>query len=295
MNYWKIYCMEEKYPGLWYTWFRDQVAAVVWPPDSFHLENGSGEHGWGAARNYLQKVVIGDSLVVQLSGNRVGRLGTVTGKHVADSEWQPTVPISSDLPLGEQGRRIEVRWDLSFGELSPQQVVELPLATRFAKGPELRWSIYPLEKQTFAEITRAVLDEKNWVTLVRGFRHEASLSDYIASAPHLLEDGMRPYPLKRAREQVFADKTRSDVLLLDKHEKLVIVECKQGSPTVENIKQLRGYMGHAARWANVKSVRGVLVHGGSLNLSADVRSSARESPSVELVRYIISVGFVRSL
>jgi RecB family endonuclease NucS len=152
-----------------------------------------------------------------------------------------------------------------------------------------------LEKQKFAGITRAVLDEKNWVPLVRGFSYEASLSDYIASAPHLLEDGMRPYPLKKAREQVFADKTRSDVLLLDKHEKLVIVECKQGSPTVENIEQLRGYMGHAARWANVKSVRGVLVHGGSLNLSADIRSAAHESPSVELVRYAISVGFVRSL
>lgn len=230
-----------------------------------------------------------------LSGNRVGRLGTVTGKRIADSEWQPTVPISSGLPLGEQGRRIEVRWNLSSGEVSPQHVVELPLATRFAKGPELRWSIYPLEKQKFAEITRSVLDEKNWVNLVRGFSYEASLSDYIASAPHLLEDGMRPYPSKKAREQVFADKTRSDVLLLDKHEKLVIVECKQGSPTVENIEQLRGYMGHAARWANVKSVRGVLVHGGSLNLSADTRRAAQAGPSVELVRYGINVGFVRSL
>jgi hypothetical protein len=295
MNCWKVYCMEEAYPGLWYTWFRDQVAAVGWPPDDFHLEDGSGQHGWGAARNYLQQVSVGDSLVVQLSGNLVGRVGTVTGKRIADSEWHPTVPISSDLPQGEQGRRIEVRWDLSFGEVSPQHVVELPLAARFARGPELRWSIYPLDEQKFAEISRAMLDEKNWVTLVGGFRHEASLSDYIASAPHLLEDGMRPYPWKKAREQVFPDKTRSDVLLLDKHEKLVVVECKQGSPTVENIEQLRGYMAHAARWANVQSVRGVLVHGGSLNLSADVRSAAHERPSVELVRYVISVGFVRSL
>jgi hypothetical protein len=295
MNYWKVYCMEKKYPGLWYAWFRDQVAAVGWPPDDYHLDDGPGGHGWGAARNHLQQVAVGDSLVVQLSANRVGRVGTVTGKHIADSEWRPTVPISSDLPLGEQGRRIEVRWDLSFGEVGPQHVVELPLAARFGKGPELRWSIYPLEKQKFSEITRALRDDKNCVTLVPGFKHEASLSDYIATAPHLLEDGMRPYPLKKAREQVFADRTRSDVLLLDKREKLVIVECKQGSPSVENIEQLRGYMRHAARWANVKNVRGVLVHGGSLNLSSDVRSAAHGNPSVELVRYIISVGFVRSL
>ncbi len=246
MNYWKVYCMEQQYPGLWYTWFRDQVAAVGWTPDEFHLESGSGAHGWGAARKYLQQVAVGDSLVVQLSGNRVGRVGSVTGKHIADTEWQPTVPASSDLELGEQGRRIEVRWDLSFGEISPQHVIELPLPVRFTKGAELRWSIYPLQKLKFAGIARAVRDEKNWVTLVRGFRHEESLSDYIASAPHLLEDGMRPYPWKKAREQVFDDKTRSDVLLLDKHEKLVIVECKQGSPTLQNIQQLRGYMGHAA-------------------------------------------------
>jgi RecB family endonuclease NucS len=83
-----------------------------------------------------------------------------------------------------------------------------------------------------------------------------------------LEDGLRPYPLKRAREYVFEDSTRSDVLLIDKHETLVVVECKQGAPTVENIQQLRGYMRHAAEWANVRSVRGILVHGGSMNLSA---------------------------
>lgn len=295
MRCWKVYCMEETYSGLWYTWFRDQVAAIGWPPDDFQLEGGPGGHGWGAARNYLQEVTTGDSLVVQLSGSRVGRLATVTGKRIADSEWEPTVPKSSDLPLGEQGRRIEVRWDLSFGEINPQYVIELPLEVRFSAGAELRWSIYPLEAGKFAAIKRAVRDEKNWVTLVRGFRHETSLSDYIASAPHLLEDGLRPYPLKRAREYVFKDSTRSDVLLIDKHETLVVVECKQGAPTVENIQQLRGYMRHAVQWANVRSVRGVLVHGGSLNLSKDVRSAACESPAVELVRYFINVGFARSL
>ena len=295
MAYWKVYCMERNYPGLWYTWFRDQVAAVGWPPNDYHLEDGPGGHGWGAARKYLQRVSAGDSLIVQLSESRVGRIGTVTGKHITDREWQPTVPKSSGVPLGEQGRRIEVRWDLSFGEVSPEHVAELPSTVRFAKGPELRWSIYPLREARFAAIRRAVHDEKNWVTLVRGFRYETSLSDYLVSAPHLLEDGLRPYPLKRPREHVFADNTRSDVLLLDKHERLVIVECKQGAPTVKNIRQLRGYMDHAARWANVGSVRGILVHGGSMNLSADVRSAARESPSVELVRYLITVGFVRSL
>lgn len=140
MRCWKVYCMEEKYSGLWYTWFRDQVATVGWPPDDFQLEGGTGGHGWGAARNYLQEVTTGDSLVVQLSGSRVGRLATVTGKRIADSEWEPTVPKSSDLPLGEQGRRIEVRWDLSFGEINPQYVSELPLEVRFSAGAELRWS-----------------------------------------------------------------------------------------------------------------------------------------------------------
>lgn len=50
MNVWTVNCMEERYPGLWYTWFRDQAAAVGWPPDDFQLEGGSGGHGWGSAR-----------------------------------------------------------------------------------------------------------------------------------------------------------------------------------------------------------------------------------------------------
>jgi hypothetical protein len=43
----------------------------------------------------------------------------------------------------------------------------------FCEGPELGWSIYPLEKQKFSAIARAMLEEKNWVTLIGGFRQVA--------------------------------------------------------------------------------------------------------------------------
>ena len=32
MANWKINCMEDSYPGLWHTWFREQIVAVGWPP-----------------------------------------------------------------------------------------------------------------------------------------------------------------------------------------------------------------------------------------------------------------------
>jgi RecB family endonuclease NucS len=80
---------------------------------------------------------------------------------------------------------------------------------------------------------RAFRDENNWVSLVPGFASERALSEYISASPHLLEDGLVPYPSPSAREHVFADRTRLDGLLLDRNNNTVVVECKQGAPTVQ--------------------------------------------------------------
>lgn len=70
------------------------------------------------------------------------------------------------------------------------------------------------------------------------------------------------------RETVFNDKTRSAVLLIDKIGVPVIVECKQGAPTLENIKQLENYMAHN-----------------------EVKLAMKSKPLLKIVRYSLHVDF----
>jgi hypothetical protein len=96
------------------------------------------------------------------------------------------------------------------------------------------------------------------------------------------------------RERIFADRTRLDVLLLDRKERPVIVECKQGAPDPGNLKQLRGYMKLLAKETGRKDVRGILVHGGSRKLRVDVVRAAALAPKVEIVQYHLQVDFAGS-
>lgn len=137
-------------------------------------------------------------------------------------------------------------------------------------------------------------DTVNWVRLIGQFKYERALSDYIATFPHHLEDGLVPHPNTKIRERVFSDKKRLDVLLLDREDKPVIVECKQGAPSVENVRQLRHYMRSLQRESNRKDVRGMLVHGGSQKVHQDVVSVAEQVPVVEIVQYRLQVDFSRS-
>jgi RecB family endonuclease NucS len=111
---------------------------------------------------------------------------------------------------------------------------------------------------------------------------------------------MRPHPRAKVREQVFDDGTRSDVLLLDKDGNPVVVECKQAAPSLENLRQLRGYMARMKTLlrdrgaAEGMTVRGILVHGGPRKVHEEVRLESERAPRVELVRYLASVEFARS-
>jgi hypothetical protein len=146
MHYWKVYCMEDRYPGLWQTWFTRQIAAVGWPAQlGYQLHGGgnAGDRAWSVARRYLLEMKRGHRIVVQLSDHRVGRIGTITDVKVEDSNWNPTVPATKEDPEGEQGRLIEVRWDLSAGPLTPNMAVALPKEARLKQGRELRWTVSP--------------------------------------------------------------------------------------------------------------------------------------------------------
>jgi hypothetical protein len=230
---WKITCMENVYPGMWQRWFKNQCVAVGWNSSwGFTLDDSvKSSRGWSRARNSLREMSVGDLVVVALRGHRVGRIGQITEKLIDDGRWEPLVPPGPDMPDGEMGRRINVRWDLTVGPDDNDLVVQLPVYRRFSSG-ELRPTVSEVSSMTSEQLVETMNDRANWVSLISGFALEKALSDYIANYPHNLEEGMLPYPNAKVREQVFADGTRSDVLLVDSNSTPVVVECKQHAPTV---------------------------------------------------------------
>ena len=234
-----------------------------------------------------------DAVIVALKGNRIGRLGEITGKAIEDDQWDPLVPAGPQLPDGEMGRRILVRWDLTVGPDDRDLIIQVPPQYTLSSG-ELRPTVAHVKSRTIEEIRAVMNDPRNWIGLLGKFGYEKTLSDYIASYPHRLEDGLLPHPNKRVRELVFRDRSRLDVLLIDGSAKPVIIECKQHSPSVQDIDQLRHYI-ERLREETKQEARGILVHGGTRKLSAEVISAAKKHPKVEVVCYRLEVDFLPSL
>lgn len=295
-KFWKINCMEDEYPGLWHTWFREQVVAVGWAPPKFRLDAPTKDRAWRMARTRLLKVKPGDEIVVQLKDWRIGRIGTVLGLRIKDVEWNPTVPRQKGNN-GEMGRRLDVRWDLTTGRLGAGFAVQLPPNARPNMGI-WRPTISEMPRSDFERVKRVTKDEDHWLSIIPGFEKERAISEFISASPHLLEDGSRPYPSTAARELVFPNGSRLDVLLLDRDDNILIVECKQGAPSLAAIKQLRGYMRNAEGLRIGlkvgKNIRGILVHGGARKLKQEIRNESHRAPRVELVTFSVSVGFAPS-
>ena len=136
-------------------------------------------------------------------------------------------------------------------------------------------------------------DPRNWVGLLGKFGYEKALSDYIATYPNHLEDGLLPHPNVKIREMVFKDKSRLDVLLLDRRGTPVIVECKQHAASVKHINQLRRYVLSLEEQIG-KKARGILVHSGAQKLATDVIRASKKRPKIEIVCYRLRVEFARS-
>lgn len=173
-------------------------------------------------------------------------------------------------------------------------VVSLPEGSRLTVS-ELHTTIAEIKSLTLKQLRDAMNDPENWVGLLAHFKHERALADYIAVHPHHLEDGLAPHPDFKVREKVFSDRKRSDVLLLDRDKRPVIVECKQGAPSVKDLRQLRQYMKSLQKEAGRKDVRGILVHGGSRNLRHEVVEAAELAPPVEIVQHRLQVDFAGGL
>ena len=291
---WKINCMEDKYPGMWQRWFKNQCVAVGWSPHDGYCLRGKtkGGKGWSTARNAIIKMAPGDFIVVAMKNNKIARIGEITDKAIEDLEWDPLVPKSKSLPMGKMGRRIFVRWDLTLGPQNLDFVINLPEDNRFTIG-ELRPTVGVIHSQKIEELKTAVNLPANWVSLLGQFVYEKALSDYIANYPHHLEDGLTPYPDSKIREKVFKDNSRLDVLLIDRDETPVIVECKQYSPSLKDVEQLKNYMKNLFEETGEKS-RGILVHGGAQKLSKNVSECLKKEQNIEVMSYKLDIEFRRS-
>lgn len=286
---WFVNCPVNPHVGMWQQWFRRQCVAVGWPPGAGYQLGVPDpyDRSWNVARNCLNNMNIGDYVVVALGNRRVGRIGRITRPAVGD-EWDPFVLPGEEHKHGELGRRILVRWELDMGPSDFDLVVQRPPKLgSLGQGTVFR-SHKLLER--WEEFIEEMGDPSNWVSLHGTFKREEAISDYIAEHPHRLEDGLIPHPTKKRREMKFKNGERADVMLMDKKQKTVIVECKQHSPSVGNIEQLQGYMQqYKKQYSEIP--RGILVHAGAPKLSSDTENAANREPRVEVVNYVLDVKF----
>jgi hypothetical protein len=283
--------MENEYPGLWQLWFKKQCVTDGHSPEKGRKMVGGKTKGlgdWMMTRNALHKIRPGDLIVVALPDCRIGRIGEVLRKRVKDEEWDPLFPGDSDWKKGYMGRRILVHWENDQAPDSADLVVQLPDGINMGRGT-LR-EVHTHNAEWFRSV---IADQANWVSVAGRFGYERALSDYIAQFPHKLKPGLEPYPNEKIREKVFGDGSRSDVLLRDADEHPVIVECKQESPTKEDVRQLRRYIKNLKRETR-EQASGILVHGGARTVDEKVWHEAKGSPHVEFFHYKLDVDFSSS-
>ena len=285
---WKVRCMDNYFPGMWQRWYKNQCVALGWPPaGGYTLLGESIDKSWSYTRNRLLEIQDGDFVAVLLSGNRIGRIGQVVGLAIDDDDWSPFVEPGYGLEHGELGRRILLRWDLTVGPDRHDYVVNLP--TGFWSSPPRR-AISRELSVSIDQLKGEMADPSNWSSLLLRFPYERALSDYIACFPARLEDGLLPHPNTSFREHVFTDRSRADILLVDADGVPVVVECKQSSPSIEDVAQVRHYMEKATEEIGRRS-RGILVHGGATKIREDVVKAAHGDPAVEIVNYVLDVTF----
>ncbi len=286
--------MEARFPGMWLRWLRHQAVGIGWPPqDSYHLTGSTEEErGWKNTRTALCNMGVGDFLFSYLGDHRIGRLGEIVDIKVGDGDWAPLVEPKVHPPHGEMGRRVLVRWDFVNAPDDLDLVVRLPKGSRLRPN-EWRGTIREIQSQTVSGLREVLKDRENWVGIVPRFRYERALANYIGAYPHRLEQGLLPHPDLRLWENVFADGSRADVLLIDPDHVPVVVECKQHGPSKSAIDQLRGYMAQVVEQSgpDTTHVRGILVHGGTRRSSSEIREYAAREPKVEVVHYGLDVVF----
>lgn len=301
--FWRVHCHIGHHPGQWQRWYREQCCAIGWPPaewrgianpDGYTIADTEGDRDFATSVNNCLRMMPGDWIAATLPNGRVGRLGRVFRVAIEDHEWNPIVLPSKRLPLGENGRRIEVRWDLTVGPQDPSQVVLLPKESQFIGG-QIRGTVRQLPLNRVSALKATMNDSRHWVSLASAFNLETALSAYIALHPHRLEDGLTSHSSFGSTEAGVADGGRIDVLLEDRDGRTVVVECKQGAATVDACKQALRYRRQIEPLVSVPNeVRAIVVHGGTRRVAPEVVKFA-EVNKVELVYFELAVSFANSI
>lgn len=301
-SFWRVHCHIGHHPGQWHRWYREQCCAFGWPPVHWNgrknpggfTADDPGERDFATAVRHSRRMRPGDWIVATLTGNRVGRLGRVFDVKVDDQDWNPVVVPNRRHPIGENGRRILVRWDLDVGPHDPSQVVLLPQGMRL-NGGEIRGTVRELSLERLPVIRAAMCDPDNWASLASAFHLETTLSSYIALHPHRLEEGLVSHSAFGANEEGMPDGGRVDVLLEDARGNTVVVECKQGIATISACEQVLRYRSQIAELVSEgQAVRAIVVHGGSRRVSPEVAKFAKLN-DVELVYFELGVTFANSI
>jgi len=112
------------------------------------------------------------------------------------------------------------------------------------------------------------------------------MSGHKAAYPHRLDDGFLQHPSEKVRERVFGDQWRLDVILIDRNNVPVIVECKQATLRWTISRNYGLHVQVAARdWS--RRTRHPGTWGSGKARPCGCRRSGEEP--VELVRYDIGI------
>jgi RecB family endonuclease NucS len=100
-----------------------------------------------------------------------------------------------------------------------------------------------------------------------------------------------PHPEAKVRENAFPDKTRSDVLLVDREGTPVVVECKQGAPTLANISQPSRVYEESKKIERKEAHERHSRSWGAASLRNEVIREVSHDHALRVIRYSLHVDF----
>jgi hypothetical protein len=242
----------------------------------------------------------GDTVIPYLQQWRVGPVGTIQKVHLADEEWNPTVPkgayaLNPDEP--ELGRRIEVEWQTEG--MPPGGMAALIPPAKRLRRPDAIYTVEELKQERYTELVAILGDRDNWVYVGESDEPvpdplpseseggqlkvlEDTLQRVLSQNLTLIEPGLTPhaeYPL----QEFMTDVGRIDILCIDKDKRLVVIELKAGLADDRAVGQIARYMGWVKQnLPEGPHSRGILV---CRDATAGGRAAAHVVSNLQIMRY----------
>lgn len=286
--------------GVWRVWYRENCVAIGWPPSSYHPDGPTDSAGWRWARECLRKMEPGDTVIPYLQQWRVGPVGIIRKVHLADEEWNPTVPKGAYiLNPGEPelGRRIEVYWQTK--DMPPDGKGALIPPDKRLRRPDAIHTVEELKPERYADLVAIMGESQNWVSVEdpdapvsdapMGEAEppqlkvlEETLQKLLSQNLALIEPGLIPHP-EYPLQEFMTDVGRIDVFCVDREKRLVVIELKAGFADDRAVGQIAKYMGWVKQnLAEGRELRGILI---CSDATPSGRSACYVVPGLQLMRY----------